>query len=125
MFHVNEGFNKRDILGQFVVIIIIHNNEFQLAPIGVLAMRMRTLDGVSRPPIDTSEFYFAHISAKSPSNISIQPLRSHMQSLKSKVLIPYIHSSTIHPTSSSIKDSIPRLLFIGSHSPTFCQDVTS
>ena len=37
---------------------------------GVLSPRLRTLDGVPCPPIDMSEYLLAHMSEKSPSNIS-------------------------------------------------------
>jgi hypothetical protein len=41
-----------------------------LAPMGVLAPRLRTLDVTARPLIDTSEKISAHMSAESPLNIS-------------------------------------------------------
>ena len=37
---------------------------------GVLATRLRTLDGSARPPIDTSRIFPTHVSAESPLNIS-------------------------------------------------------
>ena len=47
--------------------------QFLLASMGVLAPRLRTLDGSARPPIDTSGNFPAHVSAESPSNISPDP----------------------------------------------------
>jgi hypothetical protein len=41
-----------------------------LAPMGVLAPRLRMLDVSARPPIDTSGNFPAHMSAESPLNIS-------------------------------------------------------
>jgi hypothetical protein len=40
---------------------------------GVLALRLGTLDSVACRPIDSSEQFVRHVSAKSPSNISPNP----------------------------------------------------
>ena len=40
---------------------------------GVLAPRLRMLDGVARPPLDMSGNFSVHVSAKSPSNIYPNP----------------------------------------------------
>ena len=45
-------------------------SKFPLAPMGVLAPRLRTLDGSAHPPIDTSGNFPAHMSVESPLNIS-------------------------------------------------------
>ena len=47
--------------------------KFPFVPMGVLTPCWRTLDGVSRPPIDTSGHFLANMFAKSPSNISPNP----------------------------------------------------
>ena len=44
--------------------------EFLLAPMGVLAPHLRTLDGSALPLIDTTGNLSAHVSAESPLNIS-------------------------------------------------------
>ena len=44
--------------------------EFLIAPMGVLAPRLRTLDVSTCPPIDTSGNFPARVSAESPLNIS-------------------------------------------------------
>ena len=45
-------------------------SKFPLAPMGVLAPLLSTLDGSARPLIDTSGNLLAHVSAESPLNIS-------------------------------------------------------
>ena len=40
---------------------------------GVLAPHLRTLDGSTHPPIDTSGIFPAHVSVKAPLNISPNP----------------------------------------------------
>ena len=45
-------------------------DTFPLALIGVLAPCLHTLDGSTRPPIDTSRNLWAFVSAESPFNIS-------------------------------------------------------
>ena len=49
--------------------ILCFEEKFPLAPMGVLAPRLRTLDVSARPPIDTSGNFMAHVSAESPLNI--------------------------------------------------------
>ena len=47
--------------------------NFRLRRWEVLAPHLRTLDGSTRPPIDRSGNFAAHMSAESPSNISPNP----------------------------------------------------
>ena len=49
------------------------NQQIPLAPMGVLAPHLRTLDGSALPPIDTTGNFSAHVSAESPSSISPNP----------------------------------------------------
>ena len=49
---------------------LINLRKFLLAPMGVLASRLRALDGSARPPIDTSGNFTAQVSAESPFNTS-------------------------------------------------------
>ena len=49
---------------------LVYSNRFLIAPIGLLDARLRTLDSVTGPPINMSRQFSAHISAKSPLNIS-------------------------------------------------------
>jgi hypothetical protein len=53
--------------------------KFPLAPMGVLAPRLRTLYGSASPPIDTSGNFLAHLSAESLSNISPTTLNFQKQ----------------------------------------------
>jgi hypothetical protein len=46
-----------------------YNEKFLLAPMGVLAPRLRTLVMSARPPINMSENFPTHMSAESPLNI--------------------------------------------------------
>ena len=48
-------------------------SKIPLAPMGVLAPRLRTLDGSARPPINMSGNFTAHVSAESPLNTSPNP----------------------------------------------------
>ena len=50
-----------------------HFRKFPLAPMGVLAPHLRTLDVSARPPIDTSGNFLVHMSAESPLNTSPNP----------------------------------------------------
>ena len=56
-----------------MVVVVVLAIEIPITPMGVLAPRLRTLDGSACPPIDTSGNFQAHVSAESPLNTSPNP----------------------------------------------------
>ena len=72
------SYHKSVPLGFSFVCIFATQNliQFPLAPMGVLAPRLRTLDVSARPPIDTSgKFTAVHVC-----RVTFKHLRSHIRS---------------------------------------------